>query len=278
MGRFFDLDSPLMRGLSRMADLIWVNLLTLLFFVPAIMMSSVTAATMIETKALPFWGLALTWALLLLGGPALTAMHYVLLKMTRDEESYITRSFFKSFRLNFVQSVGLSAIVNTVAMILIADAYLLGMETLAQFPVVLRALMIAVSVYLFLVSLWIFPMQCHFVNTVGGTLKNSFFFAVLSLPRSIGMALLTALPVVLFYFFDLHVLPVLLMFGFSGPGYFCACLYNKAFKRFEPEVTPVADEDFHVLTAEEEAEREAEIPEAEAAGGLPDKGDEDAAE
>ena len=62
------------------------------------------------------------------------------------------------------------------------------------------------------------------------------------------------------------------MFGFSGPGYFCACLYNKAFKRFEPEVTDTPDEEFHILTAEEETEKEA----AEAAEELPDKGGEDA--
>ena len=34
MGKFFDLDSPLMTALSRMADLIGLNLLVLLFFAP----------------------------------------------------------------------------------------------------------------------------------------------------------------------------------------------------------------------------------------------------
>ena len=46
---------------------------------------------------------------------------------------------------------------------------------------------------------------------------------------------MTLLPVLLYYFFDLRLLPILLMFGFSGPSYVCAHLYSKVFKRFEPE-------------------------------------------
>ena len=69
MGKFFDLDSPIMRTLNRLADLMWLNILTLLCCLPII-----TA------------------------GASLTAMHYVLLKMVRNEESYISRAFFKSFK------------------------------------------------------------------------------------------------------------------------------------------------------------------------------------
>ena len=243
-----------MRGLSRMADLILVNLLAGIFFVPAIVVSVVT----ISMGLPPLLVILLTWLFFLLAGPALTAMHYVLLKMTRDEESYITRSFFKSFRENFVQSIGLAAIVYSVMLVLIADAWMLRTSALDQYPMVLRVLLFAVSIYMFLASLWVFPMQCHFVNTVLGTIRNSFFFAILVFPRTLGMAALAALPILLLYFFDMRVLPILLMFGFSGPGYFSACLYNKAFKRFEPEETTVtSDEEFHVLTEDEETPGEA---------------------
>ena len=37
-------------------------------------------------------------------GASVTAMYYVTLKMTRNEESYIVRSFFKSFKENFKQA------------------------------------------------------------------------------------------------------------------------------------------------------------------------------
>ena len=73
--KIFDLDSPLMNVLNKMADLMWLNILTLICCIPVI-----TA------------------------GAALTSMHYVALKIVRNEESYITRSFFKSFKTNFRQA------------------------------------------------------------------------------------------------------------------------------------------------------------------------------
>ena len=74
----FEEGSPFIRFLNRMADLLIINLLTLLMCVPVI-----TA------------------------GASLTAMHYVLLKMARDEEGYIVRSYFKSFKENFLQATGM---------------------------------------------------------------------------------------------------------------------------------------------------------------------------
>ena len=69
--RIFDANSPLMEGLSKISDLVVLNLLVLLCCIPVI-----TA------------------------GAALTGMHYVLLKMARNEEGYIARSYFKSFKEN----------------------------------------------------------------------------------------------------------------------------------------------------------------------------------
>ena len=74
--KIFDLDSPLMNVLNKMADLMWLNILTLICCIPVI-----TA------------------------GAALTSMHYVALKIVRNEESYITRSLFLNpFKTNFRQA------------------------------------------------------------------------------------------------------------------------------------------------------------------------------
>ena len=75
MGKVFALDSPLMNGLSKLADLIWLNILATICCIPIITI-----------------------------GASLTALHYVVLKMVKDEEGYITRSFFKSFKENFKQA------------------------------------------------------------------------------------------------------------------------------------------------------------------------------
>ena len=61
-----------MQILNKVADLMILNILTVFCCIPII-----TA------------------------GASMTAMHYVALKMARNEECYIARDFFKSFKLNF---------------------------------------------------------------------------------------------------------------------------------------------------------------------------------
>ena len=74
--KFFNLDSPLMQALNKVADLMWLNILTLICCIPVITV-----------------------------GPALTALHYMALKMVRNEECYIARDYFKSFKLNLRQGI-----------------------------------------------------------------------------------------------------------------------------------------------------------------------------
>ena len=75
MGRFLDMDSPLMRVLNRVGDLMILNILMIICCIPVITV-----------------------------GAACTGMHYVLLKMVRDREGYLVRGFFKSFVMNFKQA------------------------------------------------------------------------------------------------------------------------------------------------------------------------------
>ena len=233
-----------MTALSRMADLIGLNFLVLLFFVPGL---AVFAAT-ISLKFPVILVIALTWAASLLLGPAFTAMHYCLLKMVRNEDGYLVKGFFKSFRENFKQAIVMAALVVTVTALFAGDLYLLSKDNLRSFPTALRITLLVTMIYLFMVSLWIFPLEARFVNTIFATLKNAFFVSVLAFPRTLGMAGMTLLPVILYYFFDLRLLPILLMFGFSGPGYVCAYLYSKVFKRFEPEEDTTDTELKEILT------------------------------
>lgn len=69
MSRLFDLDSPLIRVLNKVADLMWINILTVICCIPII-----TA------------------------GAALTSAHYVALKMLRNEEDMLQGSFLRHLR------------------------------------------------------------------------------------------------------------------------------------------------------------------------------------
>ena len=78
MSRVFNYEGPVFTSLSRLADLFWLNLLYIICCIPLVTV-----------------------------GAASTALYYVTLKMAKDEEGYITRSYFKSFKDNFVQATAI---------------------------------------------------------------------------------------------------------------------------------------------------------------------------
>ena len=75
MGKFLSYESPLMVTLGKVADLVVLNLVTILFCIP-----------------------------ILTVGPALTACYYAALKLKRGE-GYPIKNFWKSFKENFWQSM-----------------------------------------------------------------------------------------------------------------------------------------------------------------------------
>lgn len=252
MGKLFNLDSPIMRVLGRIADVLWINFLTVVCCIPII-----TA------------------------GAAFTAMHYSVLKLVRDEECYVTKDFFKSFKENFKQATILWLIVIVFALLMILDFYYMFQMsdggTFTGIPVLLVfSGLCVVSIFGLCTITFLFPIQSHFGNSIKGTLRNSFMMSVLVLPKTILMLIIMAMPVILLLLVEYFpafssVIPITLLFWFSGPAYFCALLYNKTFKRFEPEKEEVNDDfTWTVGGAEGDAEpaKETEPAEAEKAAEL----------
>ena len=118
MSRIFDMDSPLMRILNKFADLMWLNILTLICCIPIVTI-----------------------------GPALSAAHYVELKMYRNEEGYITRDFFKAFKVNFKQGFILGVINLLLLTIFVTDIFLMNENSNIHIPGVAQVLIMAGSHY-----------------------------------------------------------------------------------------------------------------------------------
>lgn len=243
MGKIFDLDSPIMRALSKMADVMWLNILTVLFATPLILeqlffLSPILFGDFDFEVSFVFWAWLLGIVFSIPLGPALTAMHYVLLKIIRDEDSYVTKSYFKSLKENFKQATILQVIQFAAGGILLLDFLLMRDRT-----GVYRYLLIAITLILYMVSLYIFPLLSKFVNTVPGTLRNAALMSILALPKTVLMVLVSAIPLVIIYFFDMRAIPFLILFGIAGPGFVHALLYNGTFKRFEPKEETVSEEE-----------------------------------
>lgn len=203
--KLFNLDSPLMQALNKMADLMWLNILTMICCIPIITI-----------------------------GPALTAMHYMALKMARDEECYITRDYFKSFKLNFRQGILIWLLMLFILVILAGDFYIMNYSGL-DFGTPLRVILIVISFMVLFVMTFIFPVLAKFDNTVLRTVKNAFLIAVLQFPKTILMMILAVAPVGLFLFFP-QITPIIFLFGLSAPAWVSAKLYSKFFKKLEAQI------------------------------------------
>lgn len=228
MGKLFDLESPFMRILNRVADLMIMNFIVSICCIP-----------------------------IFTAGAAFTAMHYVFLKSVRGEEGYLVKGFFKSFKQNFKQATILWLLMLLVIAILVGDFWIMTYSGL-QFPRVLLIILMAISIALVMVGVYIFPVLSRFENSIKNTLKNAFCMAVLHLPKTVLMVILLLLPGIVLYFSTYAGIFVIL-FGISVPAYLSALLYSGIFKKFEPEAAAaVSDYEFTVNMGDEEEERKEE--------------------
>lgn len=215
MGKIFDMDSPLMRFLNRVADMLILNFLMILCCIPVITI-----------------------------GAACTAMHYVLLKIVRDEEGYLVRGFFKAFVRNFKQATIAWLLMLLVIAVYYGDWLIFNYSGI-EFPKALVIAVVAVGAVAFLISLYIFPLIARFENTLRNTAKNAAILAFANLPKTLGMAVLYVLPLVIGYF-SAYSYIFIFMFGISLPAFGAAWMYSGIFKRFEPEPEQASDMDFSV--------------------------------
>ncbi|MDE7340549.1 MAG: DUF624 domain-containing protein [Lachnospiraceae bacterium] len=220
MSKIFDLDSPFMRVLNRIADLMILNFLMIICCIPIFTI-----------------------------GAACTGMHYVLLKTVRGEEGYLVRGFFKSFKQNFRQATILWLLMLLVIVVYVGD-FLIFSYSGVKFPTILMIAILAIAIVFLMVAVYIFPVLSRFDNTVKNTIKNAFCMAILNLPKTLLMIVLLALPMIILYF-SAYAGIFVILFGISAPAYASAYLYSGIFKKFEPEEQAiVSDEEFSVKADE----------------------------
>lgn len=222
--RLFNLDSPVMQALGKVADLMWLNVLTFVFCIPIITI-----------------------------GPSLTAMHYMALKIVRNEECYITKGFFKSFKENFWQGMLIGILMLLVLLVLVGDFVLLRNPEL-NFSRFLQIVITIIAVLFVFTVLYVYPVLAKFSNTTWRTIKNAFLMSIMQFPKTLLMIVIWALPLFLLWF-TLRTVPIVFLFGMSGPAWLCAHLYNKFFKKLEDQVMAEnppedMDEDEHIFSDE----------------------------
>lgn len=225
MRGLFSMDSPLMRFLGKVGDLMLLNLLFILTSVPLITI-----------------------------GASLTALHYTALHLIAGEESTVTRDYFRSFQQNFKQATAIWLLLVVFALLLVYDIQTVWDRTDPVSQVV-RVLCIAGAIALVMVLLYVFAILAKFNNTIRGTLKNAVALALTRFPRTFSMFMLVFAAVLLtVYTADTFKWGLLfwLLIGFSFLTFSNCFLLKKTFDSLtgesdspeEPEEDEEADEEF----------------------------------
>lgn len=160
MSKLFRMDSPLMRFLTKIADLMVLNILFCITSIPLITI-----------------------------GASWTALYSVTLKMVRDEEGSVSRSYFRSFRQNFRQATLLWLGVLVVLALLVLDIRVLNGMAGGTAPGLLRVGVEILALLGIMVLQYLLPSLARFEASLADTLKNACMMALAHLPKT---ALMTA--------------------------------------------------------------------------------------
>ena len=130
----FKLDSPFMNFLSKVCDLLILNVVALICCIPI-----VTA------------------------GASITAVYYMCYKMLKNEEGYIFRGFLKAFKDNFIQSTAIWMIQLVIMIVLILDFRIIVYSGL-NFSKPLIIAVIACSIIFYLGMVFALPLPSTVTN------------------------------------------------------------------------------------------------------------------
>ncbi len=157
LDRVFNLDNPVWRFLSRMADLLILNLLFIVCSLPIITI-----------------------------GASITGVYYVCLKLREQEEGYVMKNFFKAFKENFKQSTLIWLIMLVFGIIIVFD-FLILQASEGPLITVIRVIILIGAVLWIMVFFLVWPLQARFYNPVKYTLKNALMLSIAQAPRAIAM-------------------------------------------------------------------------------------------
>lgn len=180
-------------------------------------------------------------------GASITAMYYVTLKMARDEESYIVKSFFHSFRDNLKQAAIIHLIMVALGLLLAFDLYFTRtFQNAGTFYTILTYVFLVGIVIYLMVLTYIYPLLARFYNSIKHTFRNALLMSIRHLPYTILMLVITAAPLVLMFTvakaFSLMLLFYSLM-GFAVVSYLHSVFFVKIFDNYVPAKETEAVED-----------------------------------
>lgn len=215
MNRLFNLDSPVMQFLTRLADLVILNVLWIVFSLPVVTI-----------------------------GASTTALYRAILTLMDGGGTSTILLFWQAFRREFKTATLLFLILLLPFLAVLFDLWLLLGGAL-ELPAVLFGICLLPALLFFMTANYVFPLTAQFENTIKGTLKNAILLAIANLPTSIAVLVLSLLPVILFLFATEAFFKSCIVWFLIGFALVANCntyLLRRVFRKYFPADTPAESE------------------------------------
>ena len=194
MNHLFNLDGPVLQFINKIVYSVYLNILWFICSIPIVTI-----------------------------GASTTALFYVTLKISKNEEGSITKAFFHSFKENLRQGTAIWLILLAFGIILGIDGYVLyHMRFENVFWTLCTAVFCVAAAAYAIILMYIFPLLARFDNTIGAMFKNALFIGVRFL-------FCTALMAVIYFVMLLIVVRIFtpaVIFGEGLCALLCSCLLS----------------------------------------------------
>lgn len=201
MDRFFGLDSGIMKAMSKLADIIFASLLWILFSIPIFTI-----------------------------GASTTALYYTSVKVICHERSYVWRSFWQSFKENFVNATILWILMAVIYAILGVNIWVSSRIFGETVGFVLRSVYVLMAIVLSLAGIYIFPILSRFAVSRRQVVKLSFLMGIKHLPFSVIMLIIGAVAAAVVYL----ITPLVLLMPVAAT-LFISVFMERILKKYMPE-------------------------------------------
>ena len=195
MNHLFNLDGPVLQFINKIVYSVYLNILWFICSIPIVTI-----------------------------GASTTALFYVTLKISKNEEGSITKAFFHSFKENLRQGTVIWLILLAFGIILGIDGYVLyHMRFENVFWTLCTAVFCVAAAAYAIILMYIFPLLARFDNTIVAMFKNALFIGVRFL-------FCTALMAVIYFVMLLIVVRIFtpaVIFGEGLCALLCSCLLSK---------------------------------------------------
>lgn len=197
MNRLFTPDNPVMQFITKLAYSAYLNLLWFICCIPIVTI-----------------------------GASTTALYYVTLKIVKNEESGLTKAFFRSFKENFKQGTIIWLILLAAGIILGIDGYVLyHMRFENIFWTLITAVFILAATAYAIICLYIFPLLSRFANSTPLMFKHSLMLGMRFLLCTVCMAAIDFTML----FVIIHIFTPAIVFGMGMCAFFCSYFLSNIF-------------------------------------------------